>query len=282
MPKKLSHWRHGSPPYTFVWQENPPESEAVIVDEKSVLVAGEAIANRAMLYYSGSDVVSLAIANGTAKTAACISLEAASLNGYLSVSGSGTIVSGFSGLTPGATYYLSQSTAGAITATKPLSGEVFVVGAAVNATDLNFSPLAMATALPSYLKYFFPIIPEVDPYNPPNDSQETSGTWVVKARRLLDFTAMKRDGTTFTGTMITHGKCDSGVTGEVRLYNETDAQQLGLISYTETSYTNKSAALSNVPTSGVKLITIEMRRTVGSGASKVYVRAATVNFNEGA
>lgn len=46
-------------------------------------------------------------------------------------------ITGFVGLTPGATYYLSQSTPGAITATAPTSGLVITVGTAINATTLN-------------------------------------------------------------------------------------------------------------------------------------------------
>jgi len=45
-------------------------------------------------------------------------------------------VSGFTGLTTGATYYLSQSTAGQITTTIPSSGIVVPVGVALSATQL--------------------------------------------------------------------------------------------------------------------------------------------------
>lgn len=48
------------------------------------------------------------------------------------------IVTGFTGLTPGAIYYLSQ-TAGAITATKPASGRVQMLGVAASTTSLIFN-----------------------------------------------------------------------------------------------------------------------------------------------
>lgn len=49
---------------------------------------------------------------------------------------SGQLASGFTGLTKGATYYLSQSTPGEITATKPTSGIVKPVGVAINSTTI--------------------------------------------------------------------------------------------------------------------------------------------------
>lgn len=52
----------------------------------------------------------------------------------------GGIVKGvFGGLTAGTVYYLSQSSAGSITATKPSFGLIVVVGVAINATDLFLS-----------------------------------------------------------------------------------------------------------------------------------------------
>lgn len=45
-------------------------------------------------------------------------------------------VSGFSGLTPGSTYYLSQSSAGSITATRPEHGVIVVIGVALSATTI--------------------------------------------------------------------------------------------------------------------------------------------------
>lgn len=51
-------------------------------------------------------------------------------------------ISGLTGLTPGATYFLSNTTAGAITATPPsATGELWQpVGTALSATELNFEP----------------------------------------------------------------------------------------------------------------------------------------------
>jgi len=50
----------------------------------------------------------------------------------------GCLVTGLSGLTPGALYYLAA--AGAITATAPGSGYSVIVGRAVSATSLHFFP----------------------------------------------------------------------------------------------------------------------------------------------
>lgn len=45
-------------------------------------------------------------------------------------------VDGFSGLTPGVTYYLSQGSAGSITATRPEHGVIVSVGIALSSTSL--------------------------------------------------------------------------------------------------------------------------------------------------
>lgn len=50
---------------------------------------------------------------------------------------SGVVQNVFTGLTPNAVYYLSQSSAGAITATPPSSGLVIKVGRAISATQLK-------------------------------------------------------------------------------------------------------------------------------------------------
>jgi hypothetical protein len=54
----------------------------------------------------------------------------------------GSIVTGFTGLTPGAAYYVDPTTAGAITATQPsTSGQtIYKVGQALTATTLLFCP----------------------------------------------------------------------------------------------------------------------------------------------
>lgn len=66
-------------------------------------------------------------------------LNAAAVNVYF---GAGDIVPGLSGLTPGADYFLSGSTPGAITATPvTASGQILQkVGTAVSATELRFEP----------------------------------------------------------------------------------------------------------------------------------------------
>lgn len=54
----------------------------------------------------------------------------------------GGIVSGFSGLTPGARYYLDPTTYGAITSTAPSASNksVYLIGEAMSATELRFNP----------------------------------------------------------------------------------------------------------------------------------------------
>lgn len=87
--------------------------------------------------------------NGTAYVPALANnfTNAQALGLIVNVSGGGTgdlivangLVTGFSGLTPGALYYLSQSSAGSITSTRPEHGMIVTVGEAISATTLLVS-----------------------------------------------------------------------------------------------------------------------------------------------
>lgn len=95
------------------------------------------IAAREVVYISGADSVSLADNDAEAtSTVIGLAVSGASATNPVEVQSSG-IMGGFSGLTPGAIYFLSN-TAGAITATPPAgnSRETVQIGYAKSATEL--------------------------------------------------------------------------------------------------------------------------------------------------
>jgi len=106
------------------------------------VTAGETLAAGDLIYFDSTPEAFKADANSEAKEAIGFVLAgitaAATGTAYF---GSG-IISGLSGLTIGARYYLSATTPGAISATKPSgSGDIVQqVGRALSATELYFEP----------------------------------------------------------------------------------------------------------------------------------------------
>lgn len=139
--KTTYRWRHSVPAYpTYEWAQASPQTGAVVVAIKKGFEAAEVVGVAKMLYISAANMIKLAIADGTDKVCWGASHDAGVIGDIIEVCAAGSICKGFSGLTPGAIYYLSQSAAGEITSTEPASGEVFVVGVAVSATVLLFNP----------------------------------------------------------------------------------------------------------------------------------------------
>lgn len=99
-----------------------------------------AVAARDVVYVSSADSVSPAQANSNATSGGTIGFAVASASAAASVEvRSNGLLSGFSGLTPGARYYLSADTAGAITPTVPTgSGNLIILCAvAKSATQVQ-------------------------------------------------------------------------------------------------------------------------------------------------
>lgn len=92
----------------------------------------------------------------------------------------------------------------------------------------------------------------------------TSTSYDVKARFLLDFSTLVKTGATVVGTMHVRAFINTN-NGDARIYNATDSQEMAALNFTETSATTKSATMSNVPTSGVKLIEFQMKRNGVTG-----------------
>lgn len=117
-----------------------------IAADSVVLVAGEALAAGDFIYISGTSTALKADASAAAKAARGYVL-ASVLNG-----GNATVYfdesnSSVTGLTPGATYYLSGTTPGGVTTTPPTTaGQIMQqLGFAVSATNIHVNILEPVT-----------------------------------------------------------------------------------------------------------------------------------------
>lgn len=109
-------------------------------DSKS-MTAGEALSAGNLVYISGAGTVLKADANAVAKAAVGYVTSSATNGAAVTVFFEGTIT-GLTSLTPGAAYFLSDTTTGGVTLTIPTNaGDIVqVVGYAVSATELTFEP----------------------------------------------------------------------------------------------------------------------------------------------
>ena len=112
--------------------------------ETRTMTAGEAISARDLVYVSASNTVMKAVANSASKFAVGIAVSAISNGATGTITFPPIVVSGFTGLTVGSRYYLSASTAGAVTTTPPSGDNEFsqFVGVALTTTEMlvNISP----------------------------------------------------------------------------------------------------------------------------------------------
>lgn len=109
------------------------------------MTAGENINDRKVVYISAVDTVKLAKADSeTTLPSIGLSMNSA-LNGEEIRISTNDILDGFTGLTPGASYYLSQTSAGEITSTKPTTGIIVRLGVAISATELDIHILRLST-----------------------------------------------------------------------------------------------------------------------------------------
>lgn len=95
-----------------------------------------------IVFISGEGTIDLAKADAASTHAAIGVVTEAAILGDTAEFQTHGIVGGFSGLTPGAKYYLSAATAGLVIATAPSSVGEYVVflGIAISATELLFIP----------------------------------------------------------------------------------------------------------------------------------------------
>jgi hypothetical protein len=95
-----------------------------------------------LFYIFGSDSVKKAKADAAATAEAVAMATAAIAAGATGIFQFDGVVTGLSGLTPGATYYLSAATAGAMTTTAPSTVGQYVtrLGKAISATEFMLKP----------------------------------------------------------------------------------------------------------------------------------------------
>jgi hypothetical protein len=103
----------------------------------SEAVAGENLGITKAVYISATDEVKLAKADSE-DTLPCMGFTRETVSsGERAVVQTNDILGGFTGLTPAAEYYLSQTTAGEITTVKPSWGAIVSVGVAKNPTEMD-------------------------------------------------------------------------------------------------------------------------------------------------
>lgn len=251
---------------------------------------------KAVRHSTNGNQVELAIADGSRKKIAGFSTYAVGSAADIVICSTG-VLDGFSGLTSGTVYYLSQSSAGEITSTRPTSGEIQAVGIARSATALDISAQVEAlattsvagilsasdkTRIDTYIgsgairgSMHVHFVPYSGTTNAPAEAYTNSSNYEVRQRLLVDFDDLG------AGTRSGHILARAYVTGstpsaDVRIYNATDYVELGVVNFTEGSATTKSAALSSVPASGVKLLELQIRRTNGTW---LYVVCADADFS---
>jgi hypothetical protein len=120
-------------------------ADAVAVDFTQSLQADEGVAANDVCYIKANGHVALAKANIDLSAAELVIATATVLSGASGafVARRGAVVAGFSGLTPGAKYYVSRATAGALVASLSafVAGEhVYSIGRAKNATEIVYAP----------------------------------------------------------------------------------------------------------------------------------------------
>jgi hypothetical protein len=124
---------------------------------KYIVTAGEDLGARKTVYISGSNEVKLACADSE-DTLPCIGFtERPALQNDDVLICTNDILSGFSGLTPGGEYFLTQDStaAGEITLIKPTSGIVISVGIAKTTTELDVHLLRLQNFFGEEYNYYY-------------------------------------------------------------------------------------------------------------------------------
>lgn len=122
---------------------------------------------------------------------------------------------------------------------------------------------------------WFHLIPQPGSSGTPNDATSTGASYEVRARFIFNFDRLNIPNTTLAGKMYARGMVNANE-GDVRIFNVTDGQEMGVINFTETVLTTKEVALSNIPTSGTKVLEFQMRRN--AGGTTVTVQTSSCDF----
>lgn len=99
--------------------------------------AGEDVGANKAVYISAADEIKLAKADSES-TIPCVGFTTSAVSSGVKVKiQTNDVLGGFSGLTPAAEYYLSQTVAGELTTVKPSSGIVIRIGVAKNSSEMD-------------------------------------------------------------------------------------------------------------------------------------------------
>jgi len=190
----------------------------------------------------------------------------------------GLVTAVTTGRTIGDPVYLSTSgnfifTAPTASARVQEIGQVAVVGAS---GKVFINPKESLRASGEIVKLeAFTFLPQPGANGSVTAASTTSATPQVKARTILDFSRWQGSGLTVVGKFYVFGYVASGVTGTATFKNITDNTTLATLTFTETVPTLKTADLANIPTSGVKVVEVQMYR---SGAGAFTVDSAAVDL----
>lgn len=157
----------------------------------------------------------------------------------------------------------------------PADPAVAGILSAADKTKLDtLSSLASGDAILYETYQIFPIPKESGAVT---EASSSSSSYETKARFLLVRDKFTRTGCTFVGKLYVRGMVSAaGKNGDVRIFNVTDATELGVINFTELTFTLKTVDMSSLPASGNKEIEIQFRKnTTGTTLS---VDLLTIEF----
>jgi len=133
-----------------------------------------------------------------------------------------------------------------------------------NVTNINGFPYTGSQSGGVQSIVWFHLLPQPASSGSPSNATEGGTSYAAKARFLFNFARLNLSGTTLSGKLYANGRTPS-TSSDIRLYNVTDGVELGVINYTETVDTTKEVVLASLPTSGTKIVEVQMRRPTGPG-----------------
>jgi len=227
------------------------------------VTAGEDIGDKKAVYLSGSDEVKLACA-GSESTIPCVGFTGSSgLQGETVAVFTNDVLSGFSGLTPGAEYFLSQdsTSAGEIQLQKPSSGIIISVGIAKNLTELDVHIFKQAPA---------ESISGISFTMSDHAFHDYVGIGKITYTNVRSFIFDGTDIWTPQKFSITASLSKPGATGYARLYDYTNNNIISVITWTN-QYKEMitSSSLSNLP-AGKALIELQVLTNIKGTDAKLY------------
>ncbi len=227
------------------------------------VTAGEDVGARKGIYISGSNEIKLARADSE-NTLPCVGFtESTAASGANAIIWTNDLLDGFSGLTPGAEYYLSQTNAGEITTTKPTtSGIIVSVGVAKTDTELDIHIIRVPPELIFGSEYNYA--------KSGGESSTTSTTWQQKLGLSIP--------------TVPSGTYRAAFTAEIKKTGSGACECRLLVDGTERAFASDNAPAWNVRASFIHPVfavpnthelKIEWKATPGATA---YIRRAKLEF----